>query len=146
MEKKNKNTNRNKKYYVVVSKTPRLTEEVEKGKRDKKDKDLVITIMGIYKSVNTANKWARIIKNDIIQLFNKAYKFNWWSKVENEDKTECYGMKFKKSKQIFEVCVFETKFGTPPAKGVYELSLFFDNELDIEEEIKDVGNYLQERA
>ena len=144
MKKQNKNTD--KKYYIVVAKIPTLTEEVEKGKRNKKDKDLVMTVMGIYKTANTANKWARIIKNDIIQYFNKAYKAHWWSKYENEDGTECYAVKFKKHKQIFEVCVFEEKIGKPPEKGLYELNLYFDNELEDEEKIENVENYLHNQA
>lgn len=142
---KKKKNNTDKKYYVVTIKTPTLTPEVDNGKRNK-DKTMQIGVMGIYKTLNTANKWARIYKNDIINIFDKAYKAQGWHKFENNDGTEDYVIKFKKSKELFEVNVFETKIDNAPPKWQYELNLYFDNELEDEEKIEDIEKYLREEA
>ena len=107
---------------------------------------MVTTIMGIYKTLKTANKWARIYKNDLINIFDKAYKAQGWHKFENNDGTEDYVIKFKKSKELFEVNVFESKIQGPPPKDEYELNLYFDDELDDQEKIEDIEKYLQEQA
>lgn len=143
MKKQTKNTD--KKYYVVLLRTPELTPEIDKGKKNK-NKNLVISVMGIYKSLNTANKWARIYKNDIINIFDKAYKFYGWRKFICEDGTEDYQVKFKKSKEIFEVYVYETKIEGPPKKQDYELNLYWDNELIDKTKIERIENYLKEQA
>lgn len=139
---KKKKNNTNKKYYVVLTRTPLLTPEVGKGKRNK-IKIMTTSVIGIYKSVKTANKWAKICKNEVISIFDKAYKFNGWKKIINEDGTENYLVRFKKSKELFEVNVFKSKVLGAPSK---QYDLYFDDELEDEETIKNVEKYLQEQA
>lgn len=132
-------------YYVVLVRTPILTPEVENGKRNK-DKIMATTVMGIYRTLKTANKWSRIYKNNLINIFDKAYKFNWWRQEISAVGTENYVLNFKKSKQLFQVNVVESKIQGPPPKDEYELNLYLDDELDDQEKIEDIEKYLQEQA